>query len=225
LLGNDKPQPVLRGKANNAMTFVPCYDTAQVELRYTYTSQKVENTLTFLHDGAFDLDDLQALAGYFDSWWYSGLRAYQVVGTYLSEIFVRGLNEESDISYSSSTYSGQQGTASGTALPGNVTFCVSFRTGLPGRSYRGRNYTVGLSVNYLYGPNAVSSTYRNAIVSLYSNLRHSAGYVPSDWTWVVASRYHNGVPRAAGVMVEITTVLAVNDYLDSMRRRLTGRGT
>jgi hypothetical protein len=27
------------------------------------------------------------------------------------------------------------------------------------------------------------------------------------------------------VMVEITTVLAVNDYLDSMRRRLTGRGT
>jgi hypothetical protein len=206
------------------MTFVPCIDTCQVELRYTCNAQLVENVLTFVHDSAFDLDDLIALSNYFDAWWYNGLKTYQSTSLTLREIFVRGLNEEGDISYSNATHGGSAGGASGQLLPNNVCLCICFKTGLPGRSYRGRNYTCGMTANQQSG-NSCTSSYRTAVVNLYSNLRHSAGQVPSDWTWCVASRYHNSAPRESGVMTEITTALAVNDYLDSQRRRLTGRGT
>lgn len=207
------------------MAFIPVINCAEVELRYICLAQRIENSLYFLHNDVIELADLQALLTYMDSWWYSGLRQYQKAELTLSEIFGRDLTEEGATSYSNTTHSGTAGaSSSGQILPNNVSLCISFRTGFPGRSYRGRNYTCAMQTGYITGQSA-TSTYRNNIIAVYNNLKATAGQVPAGWTWVVVSRYHNSVPRSAGVCTTINSVLAVDDYLDSQRRRLSGRGS
>ena len=52
----------------------------------------------------------------------------------------------------------------------------------------------------------------------------------AGYTWVVASRFSgvdaegDPIPRAAGITTPITTVLIVDNLVDSQRRRLSGRG-
>jgi hypothetical protein len=108
------------------------------------------------------------------------------------------------------------------------TFVVSFRTDLRGRSFRGRNYVIGLTEDMVDGNSleaGVSEPWRLA----YAHLGTLVADI--DWTWVVVSRF-SGVsgsppeptPRVAGVTTPITSVVVVDQFIDSQRRRLSGRG-
>jgi hypothetical protein len=113
---------------------------------------------------------------------------------------------------------------SGTAdpLPNNVALCVSFRTEGRGRSARGRNYISGHAETSLSG-NTFNATVSNGIRDAYEELLDATTYTGS-WTWVVLSRFEDGVARAAGLVQPVTAVVLTDTTVDSQRRRLPGRG-
>lgn len=115
------------------------------------------------------------------------------------------------------------GSQASPALPASVSYAVSFRTGVAGRSFRGRAYYVGLSEiavsgNYVNAPNA------QAIVNQWENLR-SVVLAPNDFNLVVVSRRANGAPRVTGVATTVTSIFAVDFRVDTQRRRLPGEGS
>jgi hypothetical protein len=78
------------------------------------------------------------------------------------------------------------------------------------------------------GANQIDSATAAAFVDAYSLLLDFGQDIGASW--VVVSRFSgvdaNGdpIPRAAGVTTPITSVLVVDNIVDSQRRRLPGRG-
>lgn len=104
----------------------------------------------------------------------------------------------------------------------NVAFCLSLRTAYRGRSFRGRVYLPGISTNILADTNHVSPEFAGlAQEQLYEAF---VSLAPEGFTPIVASFRFGGAPRAAGVGTEVINVIATDTVLDSMRRRLPGRG-
>lgn len=142
----------------------------------------------------------------------------------LQYVQARQLDTESGLIYQDTRYTGEYGKfVSGYGLPSNVSFCVSFRTGFVGRWSRGRNYCVALSSQMVDG-NFINSSVRNALLGYYEELLFPSDYMGDNWCWVVVSRYYDHQPREQGTCLTVTSVIAVNDALDSMRNRLAGRG-
>jgi hypothetical protein len=83
----------------------------------------------------------------------------------------------------------------------------------------------GLPLDTIEG-NQCSAAHCATLVEVYESL------VPDfifddlpDAVHVVVSRYHLSAPRVTGIATPIITYLVTNRDLDSMRRRLTGRGS
>jgi hypothetical protein len=204
------------------MAFIPVADTVLMEIRGTYLSQKVENTLYFEHGGGYDAFDTNALAVDLFTWWNDVLGPEIGSGYTVREIQGTDLSSDAGASVTYLPSSIIQGSKSGDPMPGNVAICVSLRTGGRGRSSRGRNYLSGLTTTEVVGNEIVSSD-ALAIQAAYNELIAIAA--ANSFVWVVVSRFHNNAPRAAGVTEPITAAIIVDTHLDSMRRRLTGRGT
>jgi hypothetical protein len=209
------------------MVFVPVPDVCAIEMRFTRGGQQVENTLSFHNNLGVDTTNMLTLATLCAEWWYNTLRAVQANSLVHTEVYARSL--DSDVA-PTVTYTGRSGAtgalATGTTLlPNNVTFCISFRTNGRGRSYRGRNYLLGMTSAWKADVNTVDTGYANAAVAAYEELLPGGTYDPTPYRWVVASRYYNKAPRNPGIAIPITTVLYVDNNIDSQARRLTGRGT
>lgn len=116
------------------------------------------------------------------------------------------------------------GNADTPAAPGGTCLAVSFRSGLGGRAYRGRNYVSGLPTGHISG-NQLDETVTNQLVDAYSALMTYILDDLPDAVHVVVSRWAAGVKRPTGIHTPVTTYLATNRDIDSQRRRLTGRGT
>jgi len=212
----------------NAMPFVPCENCALVEFRATFDGQKVENTVYVLNEAAWDGSSLTELVTEAQNWWgvnYSGLASNVV---HLAEVVATDLTTESS-SQASIDGGGFTGTVSGLALPGNCSVSVSFRTSSRGRSFRGRNYIIGIPESKLEGTSIITTDYADLITTAYEAFLDTIG--TAGWTWVALSRFsgvdpttHKPIPRSAGVMTPITNVLLVDRTIDSQRRRLPGRG-
>jgi len=114
------------------------------------------------------------------------------------------------------------GTFSGDALPANVSFAVSLRTGFAGRSRRGRVYHVGLAEGQVTQDFVIAANV-TAIVAAYATWLTTLA--AQQFTWVIASRISAGVPRATALITPVTAIFAVDARVDTQRRRLPGEGT
>lgn len=123
------------------------------------------------------------------------------------------------------------GDAGASSSPGNVAFCVSHKTGLAGRSFRGRTYLAGITETATQG-NVLAPASVNNIVAAFDAL--DGVITAAGGTWGVVSRYSGytqsppkykkiPTPRAAGIFTDIINNSA-DANLDSMKSRLTGRG-
>jgi hypothetical protein len=124
-----------------------------------------------------------------------------------------------------STLAPVAGVTSGASLPNEVALVVSLRTGLAGRSNRGRFYLGGISVG------ATDSSDYNRLTTLYTGYANSSAgdfltaFNATGIDLVVASYYSgvdaNGhpIPRAEAVVNPVTS-LFVNQRFDSQRRRM-----
>lgn len=98
--------------------------------------------------------------------------------------------------------------------PGNVTLCVSLRTALAGRRFRGRKFFSGIPEN---------ATASNLIDSSL------AGFVVTGINNLIGALAGNGFPLSivsyiGPTVTPVETALVTDLFVDSQRRRLSGRG-
>jgi hypothetical protein len=204
------------------MAFVPISNAAAAELRFLYLGSRQELTLGFLKNPPVEESDLEQLADALADWWYNYLRPYHSSSLTHTEVYVRDLTSETSGAFTSTKRTGVVGSGTpGTLYPPNVSYCVSFRTGLRGRANRGRNYCLSMGSNYA-SATTVTSAFRNAMILAYQRLLPGGAADPTPWFWCVLSRQLDKV--VGGRAVPIVAVTVADDYVDSMRRRLFGRG-
>jgi len=107
------------------------------------------------------------------------------------------------------------------SIAGNVALAIKFGTGLSGRSHRGRVYLAGLPENAVTG-NEITPTYRTTLVTAVANF---AGGVTGimDAAHVIVSTCQDGAWLTNAEVTPVNSYSA-DVYVDSQRRRLTGRG-
>lgn len=108
------------------------------------------------------------------------------------------------------------GTAAGVQSAGNAAFVASLRTGLSGRSNRGRTYVPGISVSAFVDAQHVTTVYAAAVNTAFANL--VTILVAASQHLAVLSKFLGGVLRVAGLLIEITQIIT-DTKVDSQRRR------
>lgn len=211
------------------MPFVPVANVAEVEIRMLLDGQKVENTLWFENAGAVTALNMGILTTALYDWWDTYYKPLTWNGTQLREIYAV---DQTTNTGPTNTLSGGGlvGTGGANAASNNVSVTVSFRTDLRGRSFRGRNYMLGLPLTILANQNQITAGYAADLITAYTALV-GPGAFATGWTWGVASRFSgvdadgDPIPRVAGVFTPITSVVITDLIVDSQRRRLPARGT
>jgi len=212
--------------------FVEVPDVAEFSVVQNLSGQNVINIFHIKKDGGWDSASMAAMcvtliSGYNDEYaphMSDDLRFVIVRARDLSTQF--GAVAEVNFPPNSG------GDAAIQSAPGNVALCIKHSTGLAGRSFRGRTFLAGLPRTFVEN-NQVSEAYRDEMVAAtdaIDGLINTAG-----GTWGVVSKYSGytqsppkykkvPTPRAVGIFTDIINNSAdVN--VDSMRRRLNGRGS
>lgn len=203
------------------MAFIPAPNAVEVVLRFTWGGQVVALTLSFLGAAPATSITLANLASSVISWWQANLRAQTAPQTVLSHVQATALDSNTAPTVVVPVTSGGAGTSAGATAPNNVTVTTTFLTALRGRSYRGRNYAVGLTTGSINGSTQLLNATGAALLAAYTAL--PAAVTGAGFQHAIVSRFTNNAPRATAV------VTPVNGYqqemfLDSQRRRLAGRG-
>lgn len=134
---------------------------------------------------------------------------------------VRGLDLENDLTATANANAGVGGVAS-YCTPPNVAFAVSKKSGLTGRSARGRVYLAGFPVNgaYLFS----SSSHQLTVAAAEAYRIHVDGFrnvinLLGVWDAVIVSRFNNGAKRTVAVTFPWTATTIHDRYLDTQRKR------
>lgn len=205
------------------MAFVPAANVAQVNLRMTLAGQQMENTLYFRPSTTpLTVGDMEALGDILLGWWASDLAPYVVDDLELREVYVTDLTTNTSPTVTRLPVAPPLvGGDADPPLPNNCALVVSFRTEKRGRSFRGRNYVAGIGEGRVLA-NRVDNPTSAGIRDAYAQL-----LVPQTlpgFEWVVVSRFENKQPRVSAEVTKINSVVLVDDFIDSQRRRLPGRG-
>lgn len=200
------------------MAFQSAPNTVEVNPRFVGDGVPMENAMTFSRAGGYDLADITALADAVQAW---------VISDYLPLVnnlvtstgtYVKGLEFAEDVQYTALTGAGTAG-AVGSAMANNVTKAITLRSGLTGRSSRGRLFAVGLSATQLNGVASIEQSYVDDIIAALEALKVIIEAL--GWIWVIVSRYHNNAKRAVAVNFNVNAFGTSDLTTDSMRGRLS----
>lgn len=210
-----------RRNGKDAMAFQPVPNTAAVEIRFRLPGNvNAENQLHFTHpDPTFT--DLVALVSTIDQYVEETWLPLMGSEVLYVETYARLLNAVEDFQNSQNAGSGP-GTAAGVLLPNNASFVLALRSGLTGRSARGRIYLMPPTRNQLQDTNAVTGAVASAWAGALSGMATAAQVV--DWEMVIVSRVTGGVKRPTGVTLPVESVGFTDTRLDSQRGRLPATG-
>jgi len=210
------------------MPFVPVENVPLDVLRMEYDGQQVENILYFAFPGAIDGTMLTDLCTEMKGWWAASYASVITDQVTLREVVATDLTTATS-GQSSVSGGGETGDFLAVGMPGNVSLSVSFRTDFRGRSFRGRNFLVGIPISQVEDISQVIAGYETGVLAAYNAVFASA--TAQGVVWSVVSRFsgvdpvtHAPIPRVAGVPTPITSVILVDRTLDGMRQRLPGRG-
>jgi len=201
------------------MVFIPALHCAVANVIGLVNGRTVSFGLNCRHvGGAYLQADIDALAAAVDSWAGVHLLPKLTVDAAYVNTRVRGLTSETDLEGDNDDSAGA-GSDGGEALPNNVSFVISHRTGFTGRVARGRTYMWGVPATALdANEDVVTGTFAGDAVSVFIELLTELPAV--DWEHVVVSRYHLGVPRTTASILTVTNYLAVDLGVDTRRKRL-----
>lgn len=204
------------------MAFIPAIRTARSTMLFQQENQVLANVLWFRFPGAITPTDLDALNTALHTYYTGHLKAQIGANCALTEILSVGQDTAFDPARSLIVSPGEAGTLGGTALPLNVSICVTLRTGFRGRSFRGRTYLPSRTTTDQNTPSSINGTQISNILTAVSWLldaAHTAGAL-----WSVVSHYTNKLPRPTAVVTPVDAI-SIDTPFDSSRRRLIGRGS
>lgn len=202
------------------MAFISVPNVCQFNLRASVNGVPIENVFHLKKgdETAWSLPDIIGAAEEMGSAWQAEMLPVLAGGYQARTVYARDLTTEAGLVYEASFAADAFGTASGETMPGSVAVCITHRTGLAGRSYRGRTYISGMSELSVNGNNIVTGFAATLITNFiaFKDLVVDAGYV-----WGIVSRYHNLAPRAVGIFTRITASTLRDTRVDTQRRRLS----
>ena len=202
------------------MPFYRVPNTIKMELLFGAQGQKLENVLHIECAQAPGTAIAIAIAGDVISWWNSTMKPLIASDVALTGIRMTSLDSSDGFQLEYNVGLPIFGTAAATGLPLNVTACIRLTTYQRGRAYTGKLFHVGM-INAQTAGNALYSGFVATLKNAYEGL--ISALTDTDYLPVVVSKVLHGVVRTNP---EVTTIVgvAVESYLDSQRRRLTGRG-
>lgn len=200
------------------MAFVPITDVLRIVPHFTHPSGKdMVNVLYVIDNVGGEINTRLALLRDLYVTWFGTTAADHVSDTVsLTRIVVTDMSvvngAQIDVPVTN-----QAGNVASPALPSNVTFATSFRTGLSGRSFRGRGYWIGLAESMVLN-NTLDATQAGLIRGAWQQFDTDLGDV--DMGHVVVSFVAGGVPRESGLATPINAYVNVDTRIDTQRRRL-----
>lgn len=202
---------------------MPHYDVPglmRVEMHFKQDNQKVMNTYWCKSNlNITSTTEEQLIAGTFVNWWSDTIRPLAASTLSLFEVVVKELRDDG-IAILYTTDLPQSGEKTEAALPNNVTLAVHWGTGHVGRSRHGRTFHLGLCEDQV---TQNTCTVAADIQSAYDALRTTLDNISLNIEFSVVSFVANKAWRTVPLVTPITGV-AVENTIDSMRRRLPGRG-
>jgi len=200
------------------MPFQSAPEVAEAVINYSAGSIAIANVLNYWLPGGYLQADLDALADIVDNSVGTLLLPFMSPVVLYDNVLVRGLSSIIDLSATSNTNSGV-GTSGGTVpLPNNVSYCVTHRTGLTGRSARGRTYMPPITEADILGDNTVTTAYITGILAFFTSL--TADALSAGWHFVILSRQTAGVVRPTAIHNDVIQTVSRNNVTDSQRGRL-----
>jgi len=133
------------------------------------------------------------------------------------------ISSDTGPTYTATGFAGGIGGVAQPSVPSNSPFVIKHLTAQRGRSGRGRSYVPGMPNTSRTGTNEVSSSFANSMLAAFIALDDAL--VGESQVPCVVSRFHDGLPRVAGLHIPITSHAYTDLVLDSQRRRLPGRGS
>lgn len=200
-----------------AHAFIPAVNTASVAMIYSQDDEHTENVYHVQGTAAWTVSSLTDLATAFAGWENSTAKLHRATNTGLEKIYIRDLTTQTG--HVVEVAETINGTDAGTPLPNNVTIALTARTGIAGRSFRGRSFWIGLTASALAGGGSyISNGALSTLLSVMEALRTTT--FPNSGQLVVASFRSGGAWRSSAVLTPITNFSVADTGLDSQRRRL-----
>jgi len=195
--------------------------SARTRMVYTLDSQQVMNVFYFQAAAAFTFSDLTNLNEEVYSAWVANLKPQQPENLRLE--YIESTAMDSGEPFQATKSVGEEGTnTTSPPLPSNVTLSIAFKTGLAGRSNRGRMYWLqlleGQVINNTVGSGFLT-TLQGAIVDFFEAIETGTSALH-----VVMSFCNAGEWRTVASALPVEDYIIVDAVVDSQRRRLPGRG-
>lgn len=204
------------------MAFVPVPNTVMVEVIYEWGGQTCENTLYYTSTTGVTETSINDLLATINAYIQAEILPLLSNTIQLVRLIGTLLDAVDSIAVTLNVSPPVVGGDAAESLPYNAAYAVSFLTTKRGRSFRGRNYVPGLTIGSVAPGSIVDGAFRSAIVAAYDGLRGVAG--DDGWSMSVVSRVSDGAPRVTGIATQVSAVTTFDNVVDSMRRRLPGRG-
>lgn len=203
------------------MAFIPFINVAEVVFKGTLAGQQCYLTFGIRKGSAIGGTDLSDIADVFDAWWATDFRAELSTNYNAGSIKVTDLSSDSAPTFEKPVTAPTDGAVASASVPNNVAMVVSFLTANRGRSYRGRNYVMGVPSADLDTNTSFESSSCAAVQLDYEQLQ--LALAGAGFEHVVLSRFNAGAERAVGVSTAVETYRA-NTPVGTQRRRVTGHG-
>jgi len=199
------------------MAFIPALNTVRISFEFSLAGEIVVNVIYAEKSTTILSTDLTSLITALRGWWTSDGKTHRAPALALTAIRTRNLTfaagEVEDYIYPTP----EAGTYAGEVEASQVAAVVSFRTGLAGRSHRGRNYLAGINSGAVTG-NVIATADAAGYVADYVALADAIETV-TGFKHVVCSFYTAKFPRATALTTPITQYIC-NTRVDTQRRRL-----
>jgi hypothetical protein len=185
-----------------------------VRMLFSRDTRTFVNTFHVTRSTAWTTTNMGTLANMFVTWWSTQYRNLAWTGVALYQVQVRLYDPTNPLAFDLTLGTPAGGTVGSAPDPASATLSTSWRTGLAGRKYRGRFYTVGMVEAQSQDNDTVTSGYVTSAgtvaTALLSDLAAAA------LSLVIFHRVDNTFTPVISTIVE--------NLVDSQRRRLAGRG-
>jgi len=216
------------------MPFIPALNTAKVTVWQSAFQVLFCNNFHVRKTVAWDEASLVALGAEFVDAWNAHVGPLQVDDVRYEHVSVRDMTGPEGLGIEAGFPALSGGDRTGDNMPLNVALACKLISNFSGRNRRGRVYLSGLEDDQI-SDNRVTDV---AHAQIETNMRSLVQQInEGDWEVVIAS-YFDGMalelnargetvwtpqPRPTALLTPVTNVV-VNKDIDSMQRRLTGRG-
>lgn len=200
------------------MPFIPVPNCVQARLIFQEDNGLIaQNVFYHATTSAPTSGDMDLIGETWLSIWVAQMVTSVTTNWALTSVNMRAMNEEEGIIMNYSPASPISGTGSG-PVPDQVTYTVTWSTGLIGRSARGRTYGIGLLAEAIQNRNRLTDAWRTSLTNGWVNIMQefeSVGHALQ-----VVSFVEGGVPRVTGRKLPILAG-SVRFPLATQRRRLS----